>query len=129
MPNEARWKVQSPTEVTKSPAETQISTQSPFEANNLRQSPFEANVSTRSRANANKSNQSPLKAKPLLPENESPVTVTNTVLLIVIEPVEAQISANENMLTSQRLFAITISVSFRFDLHDKSLAMEQTSAT
>ena len=35
LPNQAHWKVQSPTEVTKSPAEANNSTQSSFEANNL----------------------------------------------------------------------------------------------
>ena len=48
LPIQACWKVQSPTEVTKSPEEANCSTQSPFEANNLRQSPVEANVSTQS---------------------------------------------------------------------------------
>ena len=46
LPNQARWKVQSPNEDTKSPAEANSSKQLPFEANDLRQSPVEANNST-----------------------------------------------------------------------------------
>ena len=101
LPNQARWKVQSPIEVSNSSAEANNSTQSRFDGNSLRQSPaeasnsiqssVEANISTQSRADINRSNQWRLEATPMLPANESPITVTNTDLTIKVEPVEAQI--------------------------------------
>ena len=69
--------------------------QSPFEASNSTQSHVEANVSTHSRADVHKSNQSAIEANPA---NKSPVTMRNTDLPIVVEPVEAHINANKNML-------------------------------
>lgn len=58
LPNQARWKVQPPTEVTKSPTDANNSTQSPFKANNLRQSPVKASYSRQSPVEANVSIQS-----------------------------------------------------------------------
>ena len=79
LPNQARSTVQSPamevTEENQSPVEV---TKSPSEANNSRQSPVEA--------------------KTIL--NKSPITVANTDLPIVVEPIEAQINANDNPLWS-----------------------------
>ena len=79
LPNQGRSTVQSPaiefTEQKQSPVEV---TKSPSEANNSRQSPVEA--------------------KTIL--KKSPITVTNTDLPIVVEPVEAQINANDNSLWS-----------------------------
>ena len=59
------------TEQNESPVEV---TKSPSEANNSIQSRFEANTIF----------------------NKSPMTVTNTDLPIVVEPVEAQMNANDN---------------------------------
>ena len=58
LPNQARWKVQPPTEVTKSPSDANNSTQSPFKANNLRQLPVKASYSRQSPVEANVSIQS-----------------------------------------------------------------------
>ena len=74
---------------TQSPFEVNNSRQLPVEASNSRQSRVETNVSTHSRADVHKSNQS---------SNESPVTLRNTDLPIVVEPVEAKNNENENML-------------------------------
>ena len=76
LPNQARSTVKLPaievTEQNESPIEV---TKLPSEANNSRQSPVEANTSL----------------------NKSPITMTNTDL---VEPVEAQINANDNPLWS-----------------------------
>ena len=78
-PNQARLTVQSPAiEVTEQNQSAVEVTKSPSEANNSRQSPIEA--------------------KAIL--NKSPIMVTNTDLPIVVEPVEAQINANDNPLWS-----------------------------
>ena len=55
LPNQARWKVQSPIEITKSSAEAINSTQQPSEANNLRQSHVEASNSRQSHVEASSS--------------------------------------------------------------------------
>ena len=69
LPNQGRSTVQSPAiEVTEQNESPVEVTKSPSEANNSRQSPVEANT----------------------------ITVTNTDLPIVVEPVEAQINANHN---------------------------------
>ena len=79
LPNQARSTVQSPTiEVTEqneSPIEV---TKSPSEANNSRQSPVEANTIL----------------------HKSPITVINSDLPFVVDPVEAQINVNNNPLWS-----------------------------
>ena len=71
LPNQARWNFQSPFEGNNS-------RQLPVEASNSRQSRVETSVSTHSRADVHKSNQS---------ANESPVTLRNTDLPIIVEPV------------------------------------------
>ena len=82
LPNQARSTVQSPAidhEVTEqNPSPVEVTLKSPSEANNSRQSPVEV--------------------KTIL--NKSPITVTNTDLPIVVEPVEAQINANDSPLWS-----------------------------
>ena len=79
LPNQARLTAQSPSiadiEQNESPIEV---TKSPSEANNSRQWSVEANTIL----------------------NKSPITVTNTDLPIVVEPVEVQINANDNPLWS-----------------------------
>ena len=96
LPNQARWNFNRPlksqnhlSKQTQSPFEANNSRQLPVEASNSRQSSVETNVSTHSRADVHKSNQS---------ANESPVTLRNTDLPIVVEPVEAKTNDNENML-------------------------------
>lgn len=80
LPNQARSTVQSPAiEVTEQNQAPVKVTKSPSEANNSRQSPVEA--------------------KTIL--NKSPITVTNTDLSIVVEPVEAQVNANDKPLWSE----------------------------
>ena len=111
LPNQERWIFQSPFESqnclskqTQSPFEANNSRQSPVEASNSRQSRVEVNVSNHSRADVHNSNQS---------ANGSRVKVRNTDLPIVVEPVGAHISANENMLwlvkylEFNRLYTIT----------------------
>ena len=79
LPNQARSTVQSPA----------------IEVTDQNQSPVEV---TKSPSEANNSRQSPVEAKTIL--NKSAITVTNTDLPIVVEPVEAQINANDNPLWS-----------------------------
>ena len=66
-----------------------------IEVTEQNQSPVEV---TKSPSEANNSRQSPVEAKTIL--NKSPITVTNTDLPIVVEPVEAPINANNNPLWS-----------------------------
>lgn len=79
------------------PKQARSTVQSPaIEVTEQNQSPVEV---TKSPSEANNSRQSPVDAKTIL--NKSPDTVTNTDLPIVVEPVEAQVNANDNPLWSE----------------------------